>query len=371
MPYENGKIIRKDGYGISIADIQKALVSGKNDIGSLCISPNINMWNLNKPEAAGDWGSVTAAQRAANFFGIDRHEMGSPANVALRMRDEDVSNVWTKKATAAPYRMLDFDGYDVYAKPCFASGTVSESASKVHTVKLPIRSASEAPITLSNYSQALGSGYYFYLAIQLKDKGIPASFAYQYQVASLSGSVSATEIKYDWQMPTDSAFYVGRTLSYFWFLGNPTTGKYIPLPCGVLDHTILYSDFILWNLDLTLNVNNRSNEMGSLAFYYEAADEQSRIEGRSVGVTLSQNQTSTSANHKISWPDKKIRLRIVRLASFTNKYITVWSYNGQTIVAKQKFGSSGTIISADLDYNAYWQSTNPNKTQFTVNITDN
>lgn len=79
MPHDNtGHIFRSGIYGVEIADIE-AVLGVTGDIGTLCTSQAINMWNLNKPVRLNDVLNLLGNWQAGRDgdYGISAHSLGS------------------------------------------------------------------------------------------------------------------------------------------------------------------------------------------------------------------------------------------------------------------------------------------------------
>lgn len=126
MPYSDGIIRTQGQYGVSVYDVQQALSSTSNDVGTLCKSDAINKWARYKPiVVANELGHLKYSQIAAAVFGLQKK-----ANTTLYYKSDSVDGTrvgnslsdlnavfdgniqWTyNKPTgriSSPYRLSDF-----------------------------------------------------------------------------------------------------------------------------------------------------------------------------------------------------------------------------------------------------------------------
>ncbi len=152
MSYADGIIsITTSGgvtYGVSIYDIQQALnISNYDDIGGLITQgaqqEKINMWTKYKPFAYTAWGfaNATALQNAlaSRNCGLVMRKYASTsaawtAGVALAEGETDWVYMPPTGGSVAPYRFLDFDGYDSNMGAPFRYGPTPNPAYKTSTV---------------------------------------------------------------------------------------------------------------------------------------------------------------------------------------------------------------------------------------------
>lgn len=109
MGLSNGKLSKP----ISVADIADCLGYASSDVGTLCLSPNINIRAKFKPFSKSVRRAVTETERREADYG---HMFNSYSSPAAAMRAVAAgTNFPYIRPTAPYYRMLDFDGYDHYA----------------------------------------------------------------------------------------------------------------------------------------------------------------------------------------------------------------------------------------------------------------
>ena len=111
----DGRIYTDSTHGISIADVQAVLGTGRNDIGALCTAPAVFKMAKYKPVRHATLGRITDAQRLALCYGLSIPRYGandfkthySDQWTYLKPRGmgggSGGANEW--------YRLLDFDGY--------------------------------------------------------------------------------------------------------------------------------------------------------------------------------------------------------------------------------------------------------------------
>ena len=124
MAYDNGIT----NAPISIYDVQRALGTNEQDLGSLCKHANINPMAKYKPVRYSKLSPLTDAEFKSTNYGL---VTGSVFNAS----DSNPSNTWTYNkptgGSSQPYRLTDFDGYDNLACPPFAFEVSGELASSV------------------------------------------------------------------------------------------------------------------------------------------------------------------------------------------------------------------------------------------------
>lgn len=113
---------------ISIYDVQRALGTNEQDLGSLCKHANINPMAKYKPVRYSKLSPLTDAEFKSTNYGL---VTGSVFNAS----DSNPSNTWTYNkptgGSSQPYRLTDFDGYDNFVCPPFAFEVSGELASSV------------------------------------------------------------------------------------------------------------------------------------------------------------------------------------------------------------------------------------------------
>jgi len=120
---------------ISVAMVKSELRASTNDVGQLCIHPNVNKWSKWKPVKHSSLVPITEAQLEAVDFGI---KMPIYSNVqayvdGLTLRPK-VEPIWEYESpvggTTSPYRLTDFINYDKNAIVPFGLFNVTKQASK-------------------------------------------------------------------------------------------------------------------------------------------------------------------------------------------------------------------------------------------------
>lgn len=138
MGHANGRIFRP---GVDPSDVAVVLGENSFDYGTLCGSAKINMWARFKPEAQGDFRTLTIEARRNNNFGLSPTQtyMGKNNFIAAVLADTFTGG-WTYKRVETPIydanmnkigggndfaRIDDFTseqegfGYNVNAEPPF------------------------------------------------------------------------------------------------------------------------------------------------------------------------------------------------------------------------------------------------------------
>lgn len=118
MGHSNGIITTT---GINTADVSAVLGAASNDVGTLCLHANINMWSKYKPIYLDVVGFPTVAAfqsaAAANKFGINfTKALFTQVNSALKVLDGQ-NNGWEYERPKTWKRLGDFAGYDHGALP--------------------------------------------------------------------------------------------------------------------------------------------------------------------------------------------------------------------------------------------------------------
>lgn len=145
MAYSNGIITAP----VSIDDVKQALGVGSNDLGTLCKSPQINMWARNKPVVYPAPFSFNYGAGLDGKFGIQPFTFTDLSTINTRYVDGN-KNGWvytppTGGATA-PYRLGDFNGYKSDSVPPFYNINVAggcKDLSDYLTITGDIRNALE------------------------------------------------------------------------------------------------------------------------------------------------------------------------------------------------------------------------------------
>ena len=120
---------------LSVAMVKAELGASTNDVGRLCIHPNVNKWSKWKPVRHSSPVPITQAQLEAVGYGI---KMPIYSNVqayvnGLTLRPK-VDPVWEYESPVggltSPYRLTDFINYDKNAVIPFGLFNVTKQASK-------------------------------------------------------------------------------------------------------------------------------------------------------------------------------------------------------------------------------------------------
>lgn len=170
MSYSNGKISETDP--VTVTDVQTALSSPSKDVGTLCASSSVNIWAKYKPVVLAEivplrssaWWKGTSGKCGMD---IDTYTSLNALFSALSGGDWEWGREQVTGGTAAPFRLLDFQGYNHRAEnPVGAIGGTSYtiSSGKI-TVQYDMAAVGADNLTLSDI-EINGTGLdEFYLGI--------------------------------------------------------------------------------------------------------------------------------------------------------------------------------------------------------------
>ena len=119
---------------ISVAMVKAELGAATNDVGRLCIHPNINMWSKWKPVRYPSVSPITQAQLEASKYGITFNPY---ANIgAVKTAYGNSSVVWSYDKPRGglynePYRLTDFTNYEKNAIPAISGAFVTPQAQNI------------------------------------------------------------------------------------------------------------------------------------------------------------------------------------------------------------------------------------------------
>ena len=139
MPHQDGLIYKNSSstpkQGVSIADIQQTLGSGKNDIGSLVTSGKVNAFSKVHPQDVNHIAPASSTERVNMQYGITIPEYLNQSSLS------GTNAKWTYKK-GSWYRLDDFDGYYQYAQDpiltCPVKGTIVVNAvDENHQTSIP------------------------------------------------------------------------------------------------------------------------------------------------------------------------------------------------------------------------------------------
>ena len=94
---------------ISVAMVKAELGAATNDVGQLCIHPNINKWSKWKPVRFNSVNPITQAQLASINFGITPP---APSNDYTTVMNTKWGYSKPTGGSSSPYRLSDFRNYD-------------------------------------------------------------------------------------------------------------------------------------------------------------------------------------------------------------------------------------------------------------------
>ena len=116
---------------ISVAMVRDELGAATNNVGQLCIHPNVNMWSKWKPVRFNSVSPITQANLEAVNYGIG---WNSYANIdAVKTAYENREDVLSYRKPRGglynePYRLTDFINYEKNAIIPIAGGSVTQQA---------------------------------------------------------------------------------------------------------------------------------------------------------------------------------------------------------------------------------------------------
>ena len=96
---------------ISVAMVKAELGASTNDVGQLCIHPNVNKWSKWKPVNHSSVVPLTGSQFAALKYGINIFELSSTVGTTYNTRNW----AYNKPTTISPKRLTDFCQYEKLA----------------------------------------------------------------------------------------------------------------------------------------------------------------------------------------------------------------------------------------------------------------
>ena len=119
---------------ISVAMVKAELGAATNDVGQLCIHPNVNMWSKWKPVRFNSVSPITQANLEAVNYGIAWNSYANIDAVKLAYENrEDVLNYNKPRGGLynEPYRLTDFTNYEKNAIIPIAGASVTQQAQNI------------------------------------------------------------------------------------------------------------------------------------------------------------------------------------------------------------------------------------------------
>ena len=119
---------------ISVAMVRDELGAATNDVGQLCIHPNVNMWSKWKPVRFNSVSPITQANLEAVNYGIGWKSYANiDAVVSAYKNREDVLNYNKPRGGLynEPYRLTDFINYEKTAIIPIAGALVTQQAQNI------------------------------------------------------------------------------------------------------------------------------------------------------------------------------------------------------------------------------------------------
>lgn len=153
MSYSNGKITAP----VTVTDVRTALSSSSKDVGTLCSSPSVNVWAKYKPVPLAEIVPLRSSawwKGTSGMCGMDITTYNSLTALFAALSGGNYA--WGRElptgGTAAPYRLLDFQGYNHNAEnPVGAIGGTSYTISSGRiTIQYDMAAVGSDNITLSD-----------------------------------------------------------------------------------------------------------------------------------------------------------------------------------------------------------------------------
>ena len=98
---------------ISVAMVKAELGASTNDVGQLCIHPNINKWSKWKPVSYPEVGVLTEQQIKEVYHGIEIINATTPLGLYSQITQTGETYIYRKPSgnASSPYRLVDFRKY--------------------------------------------------------------------------------------------------------------------------------------------------------------------------------------------------------------------------------------------------------------------
>src|SRR5690554_832992 len=119
---------------ISVAMVKAELGAATNDVGQLCIHPNVNMWSKWKPIRHTSIEPITQAQLEAHNYGIAWNSYASISAVKTAYENSEAVLNYNKPRGGLynePYRLTDFTNYEKTAIIPIAGAFVTPQAQNI------------------------------------------------------------------------------------------------------------------------------------------------------------------------------------------------------------------------------------------------
>jgi hypothetical protein len=146
---------------ISVAMVKAELGAATNDVGQLCIHPNINKWSKRKPVKFPTVVELTYAQLQSVNFGLS-----APSNNTNYQNVIGVKWIYNKPTggSSEPFRLSDFGGYDKEAAaiitiPDGVAFNRSSVSNYMYQIAINRGGASSTSIGIDDFTTAIGNMY--------------------------------------------------------------------------------------------------------------------------------------------------------------------------------------------------------------------
>ena len=191
---------------ISVAMVKGALRAATNDVGRLCIHPNVNKWSKWKPVRYNSLVPITEAQLKSTNFGMSIPS--STTNNYLVALDEWV---YIRPNNESGYRLDDFRNYHhTAANPMYIFNPVSLNALQTVPIKLEAESAPS-----NNFQIGMGdflNAERLYFGIVFK-RDVGTLYAQTALTALSQGGLSI-------ELPTNSPVLYGDYVDLYYIISN-------------------------------------------------------------------------------------------------------------------------------------------------------
>ncbi len=241
---------------ISVAMVRNELGASTNNVGQLCIHPNINKWSKWKPVRHPKVGVLTYEDFISTNFGIsfNRYPTGNQVKAAIDTENE----TWPYARPRGgdfnePFRIGDFRGYDHTAVPPVGIG-VGSSGGVPYSVNMGIDFDPVDPFLPPDISD-----YYWAITFQKADNSLYTVYS-DYTVGDIDGFSYNIDKDFLGYGTSVAFYYLVPIVAYDPNIWNPTNlhlrdvsafGGCIAYPLGINRSIIQYlsiSDSIHWDI---------------------------------------------------------------------------------------------------------------------------
>ena len=183
---------------LSVAMVKAELGAATNDVGRLCIHPNINKWSKYKPVRFATNNEVTDAQRKSVAFGLQH---SNDITDIQSLKSQSFNYLKTRGGVNEPFRISDFAGYNKDAtSPMKSHPIVTFYPDYQNLLDIKINIDTDADI------QVKDMGYYdswYYAVLFFKND---VFLGYKTDETTI-GLVNRPSIRFFADFPTDATHY--------------------------------------------------------------------------------------------------------------------------------------------------------------------